>query len=171
MEYNKNIVKLVYSLKQKIDSFLTDYIEQADSSDTKGLMVSHGNILIKLYEQDCQPMSKLADDIAKCKSTLTVLVDKLEKAGFVQRVVDENDTRIKKICLTQKGKSFQKDFWEISELLNKTLWENFSDDEKQNFLTMLLKANANMTNVPSTQTNAQYVNAVNKGSVSERQKK
>ncbi len=139
----KNIVKFIYSLKSSFDNYITTEVEK---TGVKGLAVSHGNILVRLYEKDKQPMTKIAEDIGKCKSTLTVLVNKLEKAEFVQRVSDENDTRIKKLALTDKGRDFQESFWKISDNLNDLLWEDFTEEEKKTFVRLLEKMSTNLKN-------------------------
>ncbi len=138
---NKNIVKSIYRLKSEVDNYITTKIEQ---NGAKGLMVSHGNILVRLYEDDKQPMTKIAKDIGKCKSTLTVLVNKLEKAGFVERVSDDSDTRIKKLALTDEGRNFQESFWKISDCLNNGLWTGFTEDEQEMFAALMEKMLCNI---------------------------
>ncbi len=135
------IVKSISRLRIAIDNFLVRNIEK---SGAKGLMVSHGNILMQLYKKDKRPMSKIAEDIGKCKSTLTTLVNKLEKSGFIAREVSAEDVRIKNLCLTDKGKRFEKHFWSISEELNSTLWEGFTPDEQKLFLTYLERMQINL---------------------------
>ncbi len=141
MEKAENIIKLVAALRNSVDNFI---IKRINASGAKGLMVSHGNILVQLYMNGKQPMTKVAAEIGKCKSTVTVLVDKLEKAGFVEREASEEDERVKNIKLTDKGLEFQKDFWKISSELNTLIWEGFSEKEKENFLEYLGRAQNNI---------------------------
>ncbi len=141
---NKNIVKLIYGLRSQVDNYITSKIEE---KGVKGLVVSHGNILARLYENDKQSMTKIAEDIGKCKSTLTVLVNKLENAGFVERLSDENDTRVKKIALTDKGKDFQESFWTISDSLTKGLWNDFTAEEKELLVKLLAKMSDNIKKI------------------------
>ncbi len=126
--------KIVSQIRFNIENYITKRIEKAG---VKGLVTSHGNILVQLYKEDKQTMAKIANDIGRCKSTLTVLVDKLVKVGFITREVDTNDTRLKKLCLTEKGKNFQKEFWQISSDLNERIWHNFSDTEKEQCMLYL----------------------------------
>ncbi len=137
------VVKSIYRLRNAIDNFL---IKNIDKAGAKGLMVSHGDILIQLYKEDKQPMSKIASRIGKCKSTLTVLVDKLEKVGFIKREASKEDVRIKNLCLTEKGRSFENYFWNISEELNTSLWKGFSEEEQQTFLDYIERMQENINN-------------------------
>ncbi len=138
------IVKLFSSLKHLTDNYIVQRIEQGGN---KGLVVSHGNILAQLYKEDEQTMTSISTKIGRCKSTLTVLVDKLEKAGFITRKVDTVDTRIKKLCLTDKGKEFQNVFWGISSDLNNLLWQGFNEKEQQELLSYIERMNRNLEDV------------------------
>ncbi len=138
------IVKLVSSLKHLTDNYIVQRIEEGGN---KGLVVSHGNILAQLYKEDEQTMTSISNKIGRCKSTLTVLVDKLEKAGFIIRKVDSDDTRIKKLCLTDKGKEFKEVFWSISSDLNQSLWQGFNEKEQQELLSYLDRMNKNLENI------------------------
>ncbi len=135
------IVKSIYRLRSRIDNFLSENIEKAGA---KGLMVSHGNILVQLYKEDRQPMAKIAAEIGKCKSTVTTLVDKLEKVEFVKREVNPEDVRVKNLALTPKGMAFQEDFWKISDKLNVILWQDFTEKEKEKFLLCIEKMDKNI---------------------------
>ncbi len=136
-----SVIKSIYRLRTSIDNCLVRKIEQYGA---KGLMVSHGNILAQLYKSDKRPMSHIANNIGKCKSTLTVLVDKLEKTGFITRKASKEDVRIKNLCLTDKGKAFEKCFWHISEEINTALWRGFSPQEQAQFLSYLERMHANI---------------------------
>ena len=57
---------------------------------------------IGLY--DTHTMSETAARLEITTGTLTVAVDKLVKKGYVERLRDEADRRIVRVCLTRKGK-------------------------------------------------------------------
>jgi DNA-binding MarR family transcriptional regulator len=57
---------------------------------------------IGLY--DAHTMSETAARLEITTGTLTVAVDKLVKKGYVERLRDEADRRIVRVCLTRKGK-------------------------------------------------------------------
>jgi DNA-binding MarR family transcriptional regulator len=57
---------------------------------------------IGLY--DAHTMSETAARLEITTGTLTVAVDKLVKKGYVERLRDEADRRIFRVCLTRKGK-------------------------------------------------------------------
>lgn len=134
-------VKFISRIRENADEFLSAELEKAGAS---GMVTSHGNILVCLYLNGSIPMFQLANLIGRRKSTLTVLVDKLEAAGYVQRETLESDSRVRHISLTEKGQSFQKVFIEISQRMNARLWQGFSMEEQQATMEFLQRLMLNM---------------------------
>jgi len=77
-------------------------------------------MLLHLWQQDGQGQQQLADCACKDKTSVTRLIDGLEKRNLVLRVADQNDRRNNLIYLTNKGKTLQK---ELIALAQKTLAE------------------------------------------------
>jgi DNA-binding MarR family transcriptional regulator len=65
-------------------------------------------MLMHLWEQDGQGQQQLAACACKDKTSITRLIDGLEKRHLVLRVADQNDRRNNLIYLTGKGKALQK---------------------------------------------------------------
>jgi len=64
-------------------------------------------LLFNLWRQDGQFQQQLADNTYKDKTSVTRIVDGLEKRHLVQRVLDKEDKRQKRIYLTRKGEHLQ----------------------------------------------------------------
>ncbi len=77
-------------------------------------------MLLHLWQQDGQGQQQLADGACKDKTSVTRLIDGLEKRNLVLRVADQNDRRNNLIYLTNKGKALQK---ELIALAQKTVAE------------------------------------------------
>jgi len=120
--------------------------EELEKSGAKGLVASHGNILGVLYMKGPLPMHKIASIIGRRKSTLTILANKLEELGFIERVDSQNDLRVKELKLTQKGFAFQEDFAKISQSLYDTTWYAFKDQEKELCMQFLHRIQKNLEN-------------------------
>mgnify|MGYP003429982624 FL=1 len=82
-------------------------------------------------------MTELAKKVNRDKSTVTVLIRKLENYGFVERVSDQKDNRIVFISLSEKGKAYTQKMLEISKDLLSTCYNGFSDEEKEATLELL----------------------------------
>jgi DNA-binding MarR family transcriptional regulator len=62
------------------------------------------NCILTLYEYGPLPPSKIANHMMVKSSTLTGVVDRLEKKGFAERMRNSPDRRVITIQLTQAGK-------------------------------------------------------------------
>ena len=124
----KNLLSLVAKIHENGNRFI---IEELEKNGAKGLVPSHGAILVCLYQNDKMTMKDIADKIHRTRPTVTVLIDKLEKLGFVKREVSNEDNRYTYIVLTKKSEDFKPVFENISNKLNNKLFENISDSDYQ----------------------------------------
>ena len=131
----RNLLALVSKIHEKGNRFI---IEQLKKNGADGLVPSHGDILVCLYEQDKMTMKDIADKIHRTRPTVTVLVDKLEKLGYIKREISQEDSRYTYIVLTKKGQDFMPIFEKISEDLNNLLYKNLTEQES-NILDNLLQ--------------------------------
>ncbi len=114
-------------------------LKRLKAAGFKELSPSHGDILFVLYGSDKQTMKSIADKIRRTKATVSVLIDKLEKMGFVRREKSSDDARNTYILLTEKGNEFKEVFKEISKGLNKMICENLSKDDIKTLNSLLEK--------------------------------
>ena len=77
-------------------------------------------VLVNLWRNNGQSQQELAGTTCKGKTSVTRLIDGLEKRNFVVRTPDKVDRRQKLIYLTSKGKEFQQ---ELLHIVEKTLNE------------------------------------------------
>ena len=129
------ILSLISKIHEKGNRFI---INELKNSGAEGLVPSHGDILVCLYKNSKMTMKDIANCIHRTKPTVTVLVDKLEKLGYLKREASDKDSRFTNIVLTQKGEDFQTTFEKISKYLNEMLYKNLSDKEIE-ILEELLK--------------------------------
>ena len=122
----KAMLSLVSKIHEKGNRFI---IEELKNNGAKGLAPSHGDILVCLYKNSKMTMKDIANCIHRTKPTVTVLVDKLEKLGYLKREASDKDNRSTNIVLTQKGEDFKTTFKKISNDLNKMLNKNLSENE------------------------------------------
>lgn len=76
-------------------------------------------------------MGVLAKAIDRKKNTLTVLVKKLEEAGYVRRTPSPADSRVTLIALTAKGEAFRTDFAAVSERLLAAVWGDMPPAQRE----------------------------------------
>ena len=104
-----------------------------------GIVPSHGAVLATLYHEGPLPMKEISRRIHRDKSTLTVLVRKLEELGYVEREPDEKDSRIVRVRLTEKGIASRGALERVSLRLRERVWGNASEEEREAVCHALIK--------------------------------
>lgn len=69
-----------------------------------GVYRSQHQILMMLSDHSNVSQKEIAERLYVSTATIAVSVKKLEKGGYITRVVDQEDNRLNKLCLTEKGK-------------------------------------------------------------------
>jgi DNA-binding MarR family transcriptional regulator len=136
-----HIIFLIGRIQYKANRFLTHELK---AHHIKGLAPSHGEILGYLMLLGPLPMSEIARIIDKDKSTITALVNKLLKLGYVEKKSHLTDNRISLIALTSKGTALKTDFQLIAKKLRDQSYMGISDDEREMLVHLLKKLNNNI---------------------------
>lgn len=138
---DKYIVYFISKTKKKMTEFIERELKEKELDD---LVPSYGNILTVLYDNNGKlSMKEIGELIGKDKSTITVLINKLSKLGYVKKEKCQEDKRVTYIVLTEKGKLIEGKFNDISKKVYLTAYKNFSKEEKDIFLKLLKKMNNN----------------------------
>ncbi len=103
------------------------------------IVPSHGDIIHVLLCVGSCSMSELASRIGRTRSTTTVLVRKLERAGYVCRERDSADARGVRISLSKRGYALEPAFWEIAGTLENRIRERLTDEEVGQLETLLAR--------------------------------
>ena len=132
----EEILSLISKIHEKGNRFIVKALKE---NGAEGLVPSHGDILACLYTNAKMTMKDIADKIHRTRPTVTVLVDKLEKLGYLKREASDSDSRYTYIVLTKKGKDFKQVFETISNSLNEMLYKNLSKKESEILENLLRK--------------------------------
>ncbi len=136
-----HIIFSIGRIQYKANSLLT---RELKAHHIKGLAPSHGEILGSLMVRGPLPMSEIARIIDKDKSTITALVNKLIKLGYVEKKKHSADNRISLISLTAKGTALKADFQHIAQKLRVQSYKDISDDERETLVRLLNKLSKNL---------------------------
>lgn len=122
---------------KKFSQLLTECFKQYDITPEQWVIVR------VLFESDTQLSQKeLAIKSQKDQNTVTAIIDKLEKKGYVERVKSKEDKRVFNIILKEKIKNNIKLFYEIDNNLTKEVCKNLTESEI-NILEKSLKSISN----------------------------
>ena len=99
----------------------------------------HGWIIRYLYENREHDIFQkdIEQRFSVGRSTVTNLLQLMEKKGFVKRESVKQDARLKKVVLTEKGIASQESFEEIVENIEEELSEGILEEELHTFYKVL----------------------------------
>lgn len=102
-------------------------------------------ILRKLHGQNGLNQNELASLTFRDKSSMTRLLNKMERKNYIQRRQCEEDKRINLVFLTEKGRTIFKHTKPVLRKLINTLEKNITNDEKKVLIKILKKVQLNFT--------------------------
>ncbi|MDU1069229.1 MULTISPECIES: MarR family winged helix-turn-helix transcriptional regulator [Clostridium] len=111
------------------------------SKSLKGSGLTNQQIMvIKLIAHNKKVnISQLCSEMSLAKGTVSGIVSRMEKAGYVKKVKDEYDNRNTYVTFSDKGIEFAKEFRkEINSSFDK-VFENFTYDEIKEIKNSLIK--------------------------------
>lgn len=110
------------------------------------ITLMHGWIIRYLYEMRNRDVFQ--KDIEKQfsigRSTVTNIIQMMEKKGYIRREFVEHDARLKKVILTEKGIKSHETIEKMINILNRKMLEGIGEDELQVFLRVIEKIRANI---------------------------
>lgn len=108
---------------------------------------AQGRIMFALWRQDGVSINELARTTQLKKSTLTSMLDRLEKMGYIIRRHHKNDRRVILIERTSKDKNLENKYTELSQEHTKLFYKGFSENQIDRFEKELERILDNLTEV------------------------
>ena len=75
--------------------------------------------------------SQLAEKMHVTRATISTLIDRLVRKGYVERIKDEKDRRVIRLGLTHRGKQVCRAYHAYHNLMVKSFLQNLDEDELQ----------------------------------------
>ncbi|MBQ5449936.1 MAG: MarR family transcriptional regulator [Treponema sp.] len=94
---------------------------------------ARGRVIFALWSEDKITIKKLVEKTSLDKATLTGIIDRLERDGFVCRVPSPDDKRATLISRTGKDEIFKKKVPKVSDEQNALFYKGFSKKEIEVF--------------------------------------
>jgi DNA-binding MarR family transcriptional regulator len=117
-------------------------MQQKSGGDLVDLSKQEANVVYCLGQRGRSIMRELADNLRLHVSTMTGIVDKLAEKGFVTRERCDDDRRIVRVSLTEKGELAFNQENEKRQNLSLTILHSLNDDEREEFLKLFSKVAA-----------------------------
>ena len=127
------LIYLIFTAQNRLRMYIRDELTAAGVKIT---LVQAG-ILFLLEERNGRAMSELGRLLSLDNSTITGLIDRLEKSGFVQRKANPKDRRISLIHITRHGIKEINKAKTIINQVNEEIKGDFSSQEIEAFKKVL----------------------------------
>ena len=118
-----------------VKNFFAEFFNKALLQDGRGMgsvfSASQLKALIAFREDKEYSMSELSRNAQVKSSTITDMIDSLEKEGIAERIRDARDRRVVKVRLTPKGKKLRRDFSERRLKETKAIFSKLSDEDRE----------------------------------------
>lgn len=110
---------------------------------------AQGRIMFALWQEDSISINELAKKTQLKKSTLTSMLDRLERMGYIKRRHCQKDRRKTLILRTSKDKDLEKEYVRLSQEHTKIFFHGFSEDQMDRFEEDLKRILKNLTECES----------------------
>lgn len=117
----------------------------------ENLSGARGRVIFALWSKNGVPIKTLCEKTCLDKSTLTGILSRMERDGYISRECDKNDKRSTLIYLTGKEQNFLNRVEETSEEINNIFYKGFSDEEIVQFENYLERVLINCKDAEVTQ--------------------
>lgn len=125
------------------DQAITSALAQMD------LTASQGHIMGYLAHRDQPPCSRDIEEAFRMSHpTVSGLLSRLEKKGFIEFRSDETDRRVKRIFILPKGRECLELMYQTIQQTEAQLVRDFTPEEREQFTNLLTRAIHNMGHSP-----------------------
>ena len=90
---------------------------------------AQGRIMFVLWQEDRIPIRELAQKTALEKSTLTAMLDRLERMGYIRRIHSATDRRQILVERTELDRSWQDIYVKVSQEMSALFYQGFTEGE------------------------------------------
>lgn len=135
-----NTISQISRVRRGANQVLLDQLNELGLTD---FVPSHGEILMQLLTYEELTMSEIAMRINKDRSTVTALISKLKKNGYVDTRKAPYCGRTTIVRITEKGRTLEGPFLAISDKLDKVYRHNIDEQDLVIFRKVLTQIQNN----------------------------
>ncbi|MCX5834406.1 MAG: MarR family transcriptional regulator [Deltaproteobacteria bacterium] len=133
MKKDDRLIYLIFTAQQKLRTYMKNVLVKENVKVT----TAQAGILFLLKQKNGQSMSALSQVLSVDNSTLTGLIDRLERSGFVRRNSNPGDRRALNIDITDAGVKELEKAKAVIRRINEEIKAGFSEQEMESFKKVL----------------------------------
>lgn len=105
---------------------------------------SQADILFTMYHRQSLSQKELAGLLNVTAPSITSSIQKMERAGYIRRQTDPSDQRVMRLALTEKGNACIETVKDVTDRMEKIIFEDMSPEEKMMFRRLLIQTSGNL---------------------------
>lgn len=109
-----------------------------------GVYRSQHQILMYISRNPGLSQKDIANTFHVSTATIAVSLKKLEKGGYIKRIVDQEDNRFNQICITEKGSGITEDSMQFFKYVEERMFAGFSQEELERLEGYFKRMNVNL---------------------------
>lgn len=114
---------------------------------TLGLNPTEFAVLELIYSRGDQPIQKIGEKVLIASSSITYVVDKLEKKKLLKRKPSPDDRRVTYASITEMGIALMDEIFPRHKAAIKEIFAGLDADEKENMIEQLKKLGYHAENI------------------------
>ena len=132
---------LITKIKQLGDRIFERILSESNIDAFNG---PQGRILYVLWQEDGIPIKVLSDRCGLAITSLTTMLERMERQGLITRVQGTKDKRKTLLYLTDRAHALKADYDSVSTRMGKIYYQGFSEDEIVRFEGYLDRIRGNL---------------------------
>lgn len=116
----------VSKIKQLGDRIFEKILAERDIEAFNG---AQGRILYVLFQEDGVPIKTVSEKCGLAITSLTTMLERMEKGGLILRKQDSADKRKTLLFLTDKAKDLENDYVAVSKEMGDIYYQGFTEEE------------------------------------------
>jgi len=109
-----------------------------------GLYRGQPPVLLALWEKEGFTQTELAERLQNTPATVTKMLQRMEKSGFIQRKPDTEDQRVSRVYLTEAGRAIQIHVEAVWKIMEAETFVNLKPEERVLLHRFLLQIRENL---------------------------
>ena len=136
----KSLVEKYAAMNRRLKRYFDSFFADSPITSIQGLVLDYlfRNRQTDVFQKDLEEYLRIKS------SSVTSILDNLEKNGYLRREADDYDGRLKKLAITEKAYAIEEDIVERVNGYMYTLFRGIPEEEREVFYSVLCKMIDNM---------------------------
>lgn len=151
----------LYELNGRLTSLhLMRRISIQKETDAIGLYFGQLPILEYIKRNENCTQREIADKLHVTAASIALSTKRLQKAGMIKKITDEDNLRCNKLSITEKGLEITEKGRKIFDALDEKMYQGFSEEELEDLYNYLNRLILNLTGDEGTKINMYTITAL-----------